>query len=281
VERARQAAGGRLAVVDRKGASMPSHTVELVNRFVAEFNEGDLDAVDRYLAPRFFAYVPQPDEPTATERFRDLLGDLKAALPDMIVEVSELTTAGETTQGRLRLTGTHLGPLWGAPPSGNRVEWETPVSLRAMGDGFAVNFEQVALPEMIGLLRTLGLVNPPDEMDQPPRHPVSIPDFLAKVVFTGQAGDKECPHLDNIAVTEPTTDVCADCVALDDVWPALRMCLVCGYVGCCDTSKNTHMHRHYEETGHPIMRSIRMEEGWMWCYECDAFFEKRTLERYR
>jgi CPA2 family monovalent cation:H+ antiporter-2 len=91
----------------------------------------------------------------------------------------------------------------------------------------------------------------------------------------------DCPHLADIVVTEPTVDVCAQCVESGDVWPALRMCLVCGNVGCCDTSKNRHAQAHYEETGHPLMRSIRMDEGWMWCYEDNAFFEKRTFEKYR
>jgi hypothetical protein len=41
------------------------------------------------------------------------------------------------------------------------------------------------------------------------------------------------------------------------------------------------MIEHFRETGHPIMRSIRMDEGWVWCYEDDAFFEKAILDRYR
>jgi uncharacterized UBP type Zn finger protein len=59
------------------------------------------------------------------------------------------------------------------------------------------------------------------------------------------------------------------------------MCLVCGFVGCCDTSTNRHMVGHYEETGHPIFRSIRGDEGWVWCYADDAFFEKPILDGYR
>jgi hypothetical protein len=41
------------------------------------------------------------------------------------------------------------------------------------------------------------------------------------------------------------------------------------------------MKKHYEATGHPLMRSIRMDEGWMWCYADNAFFPKTTLEKYR
>jgi uncharacterized UBP type Zn finger protein len=59
------------------------------------------------------------------------------------------------------------------------------------------------------------------------------------------------------------------------------MCLVCGYVGCCDTAKNRHMIGHWESSGHPVMRSIRGEERWVWCYEDNAFFEGRAFDRLR
>src|SRR5439155_9231314 len=114
-----------------------------------------------------------------------------------------------------------------------------------------------------------------------PHFPVAMPDFILKLAFTGEAGDKPCSHLDTIKVIDPTTDVCEQCVAAGDIWPALRMCLVCGFVGCCDTSKNRHMAAHHAETGHSIFRSIRNDEGWVWCYEDDAFFEKPLLDRYR
>ena len=102
-----------------------------------------------------------------------------------------------------------------------------------------------------------------------------------QMIFTGQAELKSCSHLEHIKVTEPRTDVCEDCVELGDVWPALRMCMTCGYIGCCDTSKNKHMKQHYESTGHGLFRSIRMDEGWMWCYEDNALFTTRILNKYR
>jgi hypothetical protein len=181
----------------------------------------------------------------------------------------------------MTVRGTHQGELWGAPGGGDLVEWTNPVSIRAVGDRLAVRFDDTSTPQRVGLLRQLRLVNPPDEMDQPPRYPVTTPDFLLKVVLTGEAGDRPCAHLDQIAVTEPTASVCEQCVELGDIWPALRMCLVCGFVGCCDTSKNRHMPKHHEETGHAIMRSINRDERWMWCYDDNAFFEGTTFERYR
>ena len=118
-------------------------------------------------------------------------------------------------------------------------------------------------------------------MDKPTKYPISLPDFLIKVIFNGQVGDKDCSHLDKIQFVDPSTDVCQDCVDMGNVWPALRMCLECGYVGCCDTSKNKHTKAHIETSGHTLVRSIRLQESWVWCYEDSAFFSGKILEQYR
>lgn len=59
---------------------------------------------------------------------------------------------------------------------------------------------------------------------------------------------------------------CEDCLKTGDKWVHLRICLVCGHVGCCDSSPNRHATRHFEETGHPLIRSIEPGEQWSWCY---------------
>jgi predicted ester cyclase len=252
-----------------------------LQEFAAALSEGDLDSIEEFVAGEFFGYSPRPDEPTATQRYASIIHDLKAAMPDMTVTFSDLTGDDELLTGVLTVTGTHTNPLWGAPGSGASVTWSNPVSVKVKGDRFAFRFDDVAFPDVLVTLRALGLVNGPDEMHLPPPAPTSPPEFLFKVVFTGQAGDKECSHLDQIAVVEPPTRVCKQCFAEGTIWPALRMCLVCGFVGCCDTSTNKHMMRHYEETGHAIMRSIRMDEGWIFCYEDGAFFETSKLDAYR
>jgi uncharacterized UBP type Zn finger protein len=44
------------------------------------------------------------------------------------------------------------------------------------------------------------------------------------------------------------------------------MCLKCGNVGCCDSSKGRHATAHFEASGHPIMRTLQPGESWKWCY---------------
>jgi hypothetical protein len=45
-----------------------------------------------------------------------------------------------------------------------------------------------------------------------------------------------CTHLDQIHDVEPSAQCCEDCLRTGDTWVHLRECLVCGHVGCCDSS---------------------------------------------
>ena len=75
-----------------------------------------------------------------------------------------------------------------------------------------------------------------------------------------------CTHTDQISITTTDQRACEDCVKTGDTWVHLRMCLSCGRVGCCDSSKNKHATRHFHSTKHPLMRSIEPGESWIWCY---------------
>ncbi|MDQ3706235.1 MAG: UBP-type zinc finger domain-containing protein [Chloroflexota bacterium] len=77
---------------------------------------------------------------------------------------------------------------------------------------------------------------------------------------------KECSHLDQIEQVTPGTQGCAECEVSGDTWVHLRLCMVCGHVGCCDDSRNRHATGHFHTTGHPIIRSFEPGESWMWCY---------------
>jgi uncharacterized UBP type Zn finger protein len=76
-----------------------------------------------------------------------------------------------------------------------------------------------------------------------------------------------CTHLGEIQTTTPNTpDGCEECLATGDRWVHLRLCVECGHVGCCDSSKNTHATKHYHHTRHPLIASYEPGENWLWCY---------------
>ncbi|MDQ3847725.1 MAG: UBP-type zinc finger domain-containing protein [Thermoproteota archaeon] len=63
----------------------------------------------------------------------------------------------------------------------------------------------------------------------------------------------------------PKTVVCEECIKEGATWVALRMCLSCGHVGCCDSSTGRHATRHYTDTDHPVMIALP-NKAWKWCY---------------
>jgi CPA1 family monovalent cation:H+ antiporter len=81
-----------------------------------------------------------------------------------------------------------------------------------------------------------------------------------------------CADLEHYAVEPAVTDgdadalACSDCVVEGTRWVALRRCLECGHVGCCDSSPRQHATRHFHDTTHPVMQSSEPGEDWRWCY---------------
>jgi len=76
----------------------------------------------------------------------------------------------------------------------------------------------------------------------------------------------QCSHLDQIKIQNTDIHVCEECVKMGDTWVHLRLCLTCGHVGCCDSSKNKHATKHFRKVQHPLIRSIEPGESWVWCY---------------
>lgn len=81
-----------------------------------------------------------------------------------------------------------------------------------------------------------------------------------------------CEHSGQAAVFQPRSlNGCEECVKNNYKWVHLRLCLECGHVGCCDSSRYKHATKHFHETRHPIMASLEEDENWAWCYADGRF----------
>jgi len=87
------------------------------------------------------------------------------------------------------------------------------------------------------------------------------------------ADDDACPHLAQMQHVRPHTRGCEECLASGDTWVHLRLCMQCGHVGCCDSSKNKHASKHFRATHHPIVRSLEPGEHWGWCFVDEQGFD--------
>ncbi len=75
---------------------------------------------------------------------------------------------------------------------------------------------------------------------------------------------KSCEHVPETRAA-PLSQGCEECLAMGDSWVHLRLCVHCGHVGCCDSSKNKHATRHFRSTGHAVIQSLEPGEDWIWC----------------
>jgi uncharacterized UBP type Zn finger protein len=83
----------------------------------------------------------------------------------------------------------------------------------------------------------------------------------------------KCTHQEQIRPVQPRGDGCEECLQWGWSWVHLRTCLVCGHVGCCDSSKGKHATKHFRDTGHPIVQSKEPGEDWRWCYIDQTYVE--------
>ncbi|TDH27235.1 hypothetical protein EXU57_06485 [Segetibacter sp. 3557_3] len=86
--------------------------------------------------------------------------------------------------------------------------------------------------------------------------------------------EQPCKHITSITELKlPHAHVCEECIKTGTRWVHLRTCQTCGATLCCDSSPQTHMTKHNQETHHPVVISAEPGEQWLWCYPDENFVE--------
>lgn len=81
-----------------------------------------------------------------------------------------------------------------------------------------------------------------------------------------------CNHFHQVKESiEPNTKGCEECEKEHLPWVALRMCLTCGHVGCCDSSVGRRAAKHFEDTEHPVMPALPTK-SWKWCHVHEEYY---------
>jgi len=128
----------------------------LVRRFNKEaFDEGDLGAAERYLAPDFLNHVSGK---RGVEDMQRIITYVRTTFPDGRVSVDQEIAEGDLVVQVITSTGTHTGVAlhvpWGpVAPTGKYVSWQSVRIYRIAGGKIA---EHWALRDDLGLLMQLG-----------------------------------------------------------------------------------------------------------------------------
>ncbi|MFF7979530.1 ester cyclase [Streptomyces sp. NPDC007901] len=116
---------------------------------------GDLDALDGIVAAGSVDHDPAPGQAPGPEGYKAMFGALRAAFPDLNVQVEHLVATDDELAFAYVITGTHLGPLMGRPATGRKVSYRGMQISRFDRDGKLV--ERWGSSDELGMLRQLGL----------------------------------------------------------------------------------------------------------------------------
>ena len=132
----------------------------IVDAFIQElFTKGDLDAVDRYLAPNFVNHdAPFPGAPEGREGMRVAASQYREALPDWHSEVEHLIAEGDIVVEIFTASGTHRGDLLGVAGTGRTLTLRGINVFRVDGDRIVERWGRL---DQLGLLQQLGIVPAP------------------------------------------------------------------------------------------------------------------------
>jgi steroid delta-isomerase-like uncharacterized protein len=130
----------------------------LAERFLAMLNDRDPDAVDGFVAVDYInhnAFVEQ-----GREGNRAFWADFFTAFPDVSATMEDLIVAGDRVVGRFVYRGTHLGPLYGMPATGNPIEMRS-IDIWRTGNGeFVEHWDEVNLLEVFQAVGMIPPLNP-------------------------------------------------------------------------------------------------------------------------
>lgn len=142
------------------GKFTPEENNDIAHEFFdTAWNEGDLKGVAYILADDVIDHSPVPGEHEGPEKFAQIVGMFRAALPDVVMTVEDEIYSGDRVVHRWLVQGTHTGgPLLGVPATNQKIHLSG-ITIIRMEDGYFK--ERWTQLDMIGLLTQLGLVPPP------------------------------------------------------------------------------------------------------------------------
>jgi steroid delta-isomerase-like uncharacterized protein len=137
------------------GAMSTGDNKTVVRRFIdALFTDGDLGAIEEYLADDFVNHDPPLGLPPDAEGMRTAGAMFRAAFPDWHSDLHAMVAEGDIVVERFTASGTHRGELLGAAPTGKVVELRG-INIFRLRDGRIS--ERWGRLDELGLLQQLGL----------------------------------------------------------------------------------------------------------------------------
>lgn len=117
-------------------------------------NEGKLDLVEEVIGPDYVGHEPG-EETQGPEGFKQFLGMMRSAFPDLNATVEDEIAEGDKVVARYTARATHQGELMGIEPTGKRVEVPG-IEINRISGGKIV--EQWNMYDAMGMMQQLGVI---------------------------------------------------------------------------------------------------------------------------
>lgn len=121
---------------------------------------GDLSVLDEFVAADVVNHTAPPDMQHGRENLRQLAQLWRAAFPDLKVTIDDVVAEGDLVAVAWTGGGTHLGDLFGIPPTGKHAVMSG-IEFNRMQDGRIV--ERWGNNDQLGLFVQLGLAPAPTQ----------------------------------------------------------------------------------------------------------------------
>jgi steroid delta-isomerase-like uncharacterized protein len=133
----------------------------VIRRLIEEvYNAGNLDVVDRLVAPEVFNHPAVPEHQHGTDGFKHVIEWVRDIGPDTHYGIDDIISEGDKVAVRMTMSGTHTGTLRGIPPTGKRFSVDY-VHWFRLAEGKVA--ELWAVRDDLTRLQQLGLIPVPGE----------------------------------------------------------------------------------------------------------------------
>ena len=131
---------------------------ENIRRHVDEiWHKGNMEAVDELIAPNYVLRIPEGDDITGIDGFKQMATNQRTAVPDLHFTIDHMIGEGDYVAVQYTDTGTFTGKMGDIEPTGKKFN-ETQAIIYRFENGKQV--ETWAYRDMLSMYRQLGIPIP-------------------------------------------------------------------------------------------------------------------------
>jgi steroid delta-isomerase-like uncharacterized protein len=146
----------------RAQAKLVEENKEIVKRFFAGLNKGNVEIMDALYAPEYsWYYSSTTPKPMTRKETIEFFATFLKAFPDANWSIQGLFPVGDRVIAWLTVRGTHKGEFLGRPATGNKVEFNGFDMFRIQNGKVVEEREET---DMLGLYQQLGMEFTPKEV---------------------------------------------------------------------------------------------------------------------